>query len=134
MLRLGLLVNIVFLLLGCLVVIMMIIALETQVEIRDRVKQEFVTQLVHSGYSLYLIAGSAFFGAYAFSDAMSKQFVPFALSWLLWLSLLLLIEFVRVRLKPPKSKFSLSRKLALLLALSFNYWVWVGAQWPEVSA
>ena len=91
-LRLGVLVNIVFLLLGCILVILMIIALESQPEIRDKVRKEVVAQLVHSGYSLYLIAGSAYFGAMTFSDDKFKSYL-FAVSWCFCLlGLLALIE------------------------------------------
>ncbi|MNJ42255.1 hypothetical protein D3C77_372160 [compost metagenome] len=110
--------------------VLMHVALAAQTQIRDRVKQEVVTQLVHSGYALYLVAGCAYFGAYAFSGIASKEHAPFGLIWLLLLTSLLLLEFIKARLDPPKNTFSFSRRLSIPTALLFIYWVSVGASWP----
>lgn len=133
-LRLGVIVNIVFLFLTCALLVLLIIANAPQQFIRGKIRREVAAQLVHSGYSLYLGAGSAFFGALTFAEDKIRYLLFFQ-SWGGILLLLLLIECLRVRYKltPPKGKWNISRVIAIFAGLAFTYWVWIGGQLPLVN-
>lgn len=131
--RVGIIVNLLFLLAGSAVIILIIMAIENEKDLRTSVRVEVMSQLVHSGYSLYLVAGSAFAGACTFSDICTTK-SAFIVVWLIVLLTLLLFEFARARFKPPKTKFSITRKLTLPIGVVAIWWVWTGAQLSWVAS
>lgn len=129
-LQLGVAVNIVFILAGLLVLILVRIAhLPTQ-EIKQSVKAEARSQLVHTGYALHLAAGCAFFGALSLAELGLIQHVAFALTWLLALVMLLLFEFIFAKILGSANDFSLPRIVSIPMAIVFICWVCSGAKWP----
>lgn len=130
-LRLGIRVNTIFLVLGIAVAAMMHISLFPPGEKLAAVRDEFAAQRVHAGYALFLIAGCAFFGAFPFRIVVSRVHVPFAFAWLFILSALLLIEMTSSHVRSAIRPFTTSRKFAIAAAAAFNWWAWIGAEWPE---
>jgi hypothetical protein len=130
-LRIGVTVNLAFLVIGFLVLVMMHVALKPRDQVTAVLKGELHGQLSHFGYSLYLVAGSGFFGSLPFSSLLLSEHSAFALSWAIILVVLLLIEMTKARFVDASPTFSLSRILAIPCAVAFCYWVWTGAKWLE---
>jgi hypothetical protein len=129
-LRVGVAVNIIFILVGLAVLLLVRIAHLQREEIGQSVKAEARGQLSNAGYALHLAAGCAFFGALTLTELVLVEHVAFALTWLLALVVLLLAEFVLAKIRGPSKEFSFARGMSILMAIVFICWVCSGARWP----
>src|SRR2546426_8274609 len=96
--RVGITVNLAFLVLGIVILVMMHVALTPREKIAGVVIDELRAQIAHVGYSLYLVAGCAFFGSFPFSALLLRDHVLFGISWSFVLLFLLFIEMTKARL------------------------------------
>jgi hypothetical protein len=129
-LRLGVTVNIIFVLIGLGVLLLVRIAHSPPAEIRKNVKLESRGLLVHAGYTLHLAAGCAFFGALSLTELRMDAHAAFAFAWLSALLMLLVFEFVMAKLKGSSTEFSLARIVSIPMSIAFVCWVCGGAKWP----
>ncbi|MDN8616421.1 hypothetical protein [Variovorax ginsengisoli] len=125
--RLGIVVNFLFFVLGSAVLIALHIAWDAHEALGGKVRNEIQGQLHHSGYALHLIAGCAFFGAFSPAEAISGPHIAFALLWIVLLQSLLLFEFLRSNTSKKRESFSWSRKAAIPTSVFFVWWAWAGA-------
>ena len=130
-LRIGVVVNVLFIVLAIVVVVLLYVARYPREQISQSVKAELTTQRSNGGYLLFLAAGCAFFGALQAEQLKNVDYIAYPVSWVLVLTVLLLTEFIVDKVSGQTKRPLWGPILGYITAILYLVWLWVGGTLPE---